>query len=287
MEGELLEYLDFYYDDDPSLMNPHHGLDKSLTTSKKRKAGDVPPIRKKRKIDRKKDANEKVLNEVALPTGRGIAWRTEDQNELQLYEPGNGEKVALLKDWRTLFKAPIPKENNKRSTGLSSRSKVSKKRNSDELQEFHDDPLVNQPTRASKVPKKKNSEELNESPDAPAVDKPTRAPQLVNAPLLGRRRSSLKPSPLKHSMSSADIPSSNPNANSPKKKAKSSLAEASNDSEMVPGTVGSKKRRKSGNDENEPLDVKRRAMDGRGEDDKALTSARPVRQTRSRKAAGA
>jgi hypothetical protein len=73
---------------------------------------DGPPRKRKRKSPTTDDTPVLSLPTavVDLPTDvdsfRGVIWRKPDsaEQEPDLYEPGHGEKVALLKDWREVFR---------------------------------------------------------------------------------------------------------------------------------------------------------------------------------------
>jgi hypothetical protein len=73
---------------------------------------DGSPPKKKRKFFAWEDIPELSLGDslMELPTDtasfKGILWKDSNNTEKkpELYEPGQGEKVALLKDWREVFK---------------------------------------------------------------------------------------------------------------------------------------------------------------------------------------
>jgi hypothetical protein len=102
-------YSDDYYDDDPTIM-------KKQKTDKSQDAeypADEPPPTRKRKFVAVDDIPELSIGDsiVELPTDpasfKGIVWKESNKTEKKpaLYEPGQGEEFALLKDWREVFKA--------------------------------------------------------------------------------------------------------------------------------------------------------------------------------------
>lgn len=95
-------YSDDYYDDDPTITIKHG------TNGERRK--------KRRKLSSIENIPNLSLGSsiVDLSTSmadsfKGVLWRvpvrTDDQ--IELYEPGKGEQVALLSDWRKLFQTPL------------------------------------------------------------------------------------------------------------------------------------------------------------------------------------
>jgi hypothetical protein len=102
-------YSDDYYDDDATIM-------KKQKTEKGQDAeypADEPPPTRKRKFFAVDDIPELSIGDsiVELPTDlasfKGIVWKESNKTEKKpaLYEPGQGEEFALLKDWREVFKA--------------------------------------------------------------------------------------------------------------------------------------------------------------------------------------
>ena len=56
-------------------------------------------------------AGEKRPLKINIGTFQAVVWKNanhENDNIVQLHEPGNGEKVALLKNWREIFKNSHP-----------------------------------------------------------------------------------------------------------------------------------------------------------------------------------
>lgn len=99
-------YSDDYYDDDPSIIK------------KQETDADGPPRKKKRKLSALQDVPALSLGPATVdnnsPTDpnsfKGVLWRPQStlgKEEITLYEPGKGEKVALLSDWREVFKTSL------------------------------------------------------------------------------------------------------------------------------------------------------------------------------------
>jgi hypothetical protein len=105
-------YSDDYYDDDPSIIKKqgtegHHV--------------DGPPRKKKRKLSLQQQENipalslgPAIVDDDSSPTDaksfKGVLWRPRAslaKEDITLYEPGKGEKVALLSDWREVFKTSL------------------------------------------------------------------------------------------------------------------------------------------------------------------------------------
>lgn len=121
-------YSDDYYDDDPSLLkkNPQEGspLQKgNIQKSSRLHRG------KKRKFAATSDIPELSLNGEAEPDPqtprpwfKGTIWRTaaSEKIEKKLYHPGMGERIALLGNWREVFRANQP-IGSKRRQGISAR----------------------------------------------------------------------------------------------------------------------------------------------------------------------
>lgn len=102
-------YSDDYYDDDPTIITKQKNEDDGA------QRGDLPH-KKKRKLSTLESIPSLSLGSsvVDYPTAmtssfKGVMWRLPANNDqkAELYEPGKGEKVALLSDWRELFKTPL------------------------------------------------------------------------------------------------------------------------------------------------------------------------------------
>jgi hypothetical protein len=109
-------YSDDYYDDDQSLLknNPQEGS--PLQRSKAKKSNNQHRG-KKRKLLATSDIPDLSLIEDSKPELRsmgpwfkGTVWKTSapEKTEKKLYQPGMGERVALLGNWREVFRANQP-----------------------------------------------------------------------------------------------------------------------------------------------------------------------------------
>ncbi|KAI2793648.1 hypothetical protein POX_a00231 [Penicillium oxalicum] len=95
-------YSDDYHDDDPSVK--HNAdlvkqIDAASTTQRPRRVARVNRLRSSKAPD---------------PTSfQGVIWRTPSMSDdynlmVQSHEPGSGERVALLDNWREIFKSAQP-----------------------------------------------------------------------------------------------------------------------------------------------------------------------------------
>jgi hypothetical protein len=89
-------YTDDYYDDDPTVKP---GTVAKTSETKPRRANRAPRPQSSIKPD--------------ITSFQGVVWKTsslEKEHDLavQIYEPGAGEQVALLKNWREIFKSAQP-----------------------------------------------------------------------------------------------------------------------------------------------------------------------------------
>ncbi len=109
-------YSDDYYDDDASLLknNPQEGSPLQRSTSKRPNGVHRG---KKRKLAATSNIPEISLDEHSRdavratgPLFEGTVWRapSPEKKEKKLYEPGIGERVALLGNWREVFRASQP-----------------------------------------------------------------------------------------------------------------------------------------------------------------------------------
>lgn len=94
-------YSDDYYDDDPTVK--HNGV-RAKATHAATKSRHAPAQRAPR-----------VKSSLApdITSFQGVVWKTpslekEEEYAVQIYEPGNGAKVALLENWREIFKSAQP-----------------------------------------------------------------------------------------------------------------------------------------------------------------------------------
>jgi hypothetical protein len=140
-------YSDDYYDDDPSLLknNPQEGS--PLPKNNTQEGGSLhrnKPKRpnglhrgKKRKLAATRDIPDLSLNEDGEQDLRdsgsrfkGVIWRSPPGEEKapQLYEAGIGERVALLDNWREVFKASQPFGQKRRTGPVTARKPVGNSR---------------------------------------------------------------------------------------------------------------------------------------------------------------
>lgn len=96
-------YTDEYYDDDPSLANEQDESVADQSARKKRKRSSVEPKDHSTKQGRRR-TNGRLQPDI--DSFRGVVWRSPYHalHKDELYEEGKGEAVALLKNWREIFK---------------------------------------------------------------------------------------------------------------------------------------------------------------------------------------
>ncbi|KAE8157026.1 hypothetical protein BDV40DRAFT_279425 [Aspergillus tamarii] len=100
---------DDYYDEDPTAVRRQRAMGlwpnkynikelNDIITAKKNLSGQNGPIPKT------------TLPETDITSFQGTVWKTphDDNPPRKLYEPGDGEKVALLKNWREVFRSSHP-----------------------------------------------------------------------------------------------------------------------------------------------------------------------------------
>ncbi|KAJ5573930.1 uncharacterized protein N7459_008357 [Penicillium hispanicum] len=95
-------YSDDYYDDDPSV---------KPSTVRAKATGGVTKVR--RTPSAAHLATRASRPQPDLTTFQSVVWKTasmeEDQDlAVEIYEPGNGEKLAFLANWREIFKSAQP-----------------------------------------------------------------------------------------------------------------------------------------------------------------------------------
>lgn len=128
-------YSDDYYDDDPSVVRKH----KKAGTSDDKERSMAEKPKKKRKLMPTEDIPDMELGEVednemvSSDNFKGVVWRNSNHNARkgELYEPGQGDAVALIKNWRELFKSSQPRSD-RRTQGIEA-SKKSRKRGKDKV----------------------------------------------------------------------------------------------------------------------------------------------------------
>lgn len=98
-------YSDDYYDDDPSVKQSG-AVSKEENTGTKTRRTHPGPHRNKR-------TSRPHAPKPDVTSFQGVIWKTanleRDQDiAIQIYEPGHGGKVALLENWREIFKSVQP-----------------------------------------------------------------------------------------------------------------------------------------------------------------------------------
>jgi hypothetical protein len=123
-------YSDDYYDDDPDLLknNPQAGSPPAALKSRNRQTNSHTEQKRgrKRKLVDTEDIPTLSLGgpglvEIVQNIGQnitGTTWKTEKSVSEKLYHQGEAKRVALLKDWRSVFRESQPKSD-RRSTGTS------------------------------------------------------------------------------------------------------------------------------------------------------------------------
>lgn len=99
-------YSDDYYDDDPSVKQNGAVAKEPGTTTKTHRA--QPASRTNNRVLRPQSSVKPDITSF-----QGVVWKTtsleKDQDvAVQIYEPGHGDKVALLENWREIFKSAQP-----------------------------------------------------------------------------------------------------------------------------------------------------------------------------------
>lgn len=100
-------YSDDYYDEDSTVQQ-------STLRAKSEPARGHPGTRAPNRVPKQKSPIK-----IDIATFQGVIWRTaaleKDQDvAVQIYQPGDGEKVALLENWREIFKSTQPSLNKSR-----------------------------------------------------------------------------------------------------------------------------------------------------------------------------
>ena len=124
-------YSDDYYDDDPTLLkdNPQEG---SLLGTSKSNSSNGLHRGKKRKLAATSDIQvypSVITSRSTLglwnPPSKATGWRSSsvENKEKKLYEPGMGERVALLGNWREAFRSSQPFGRQQSNSELGTRSK--------------------------------------------------------------------------------------------------------------------------------------------------------------------
>lgn len=106
------EQSDDYYDEEPTAVRRRRVLGNNTSIGNRSNVipTGIPPEKRKQKLGNTSNI-EKQSAKMDTSSFRAVVWKKpnhEDDNIVQLYEPGNGEKVALLKNWREVFKNAHP-----------------------------------------------------------------------------------------------------------------------------------------------------------------------------------
>ena len=119
---EMLEYFsdweyysDDYYDDDPALLKDN-AQDSSKSPKRKSNAEKAPARGKKRKLADTKDIPELALDDrpALAATVRGTVWKGPRPQSPKPYQVGQGQRIALLKNWKQIFGRSSPRSMFKR-----------------------------------------------------------------------------------------------------------------------------------------------------------------------------
>jgi hypothetical protein len=107
-------YSDDYYDDDPAILRRY-----PIDGSEKKANGKVVDVdvdgekktgrSRKRKMGDREDGLELDERRYLRQCIRGTVWATPVQERNNVYYIGHGEKVALLKDWKSRFRTNSPR----------------------------------------------------------------------------------------------------------------------------------------------------------------------------------
>lgn len=99
-------YSDDYYDDDPTIITKHNTSGEPR--KKRRKLSSIENIPSLSLSSSVVDSSTSLASSF-----KGVLWRVPDKSEerAELYEPGKGEQVALLSDWRELLKSQMHMSN--------------------------------------------------------------------------------------------------------------------------------------------------------------------------------
>lgn len=108
------ELSDDYYDDDPTVERRNRAA-KAIEASKATSNKDPQASRKRKRGDNAQNGGAKTqpVSSSMTPNPasfQSVVWKRpdHDKNPVEILEPGEGEKVALLKNWREVFKNSHP-----------------------------------------------------------------------------------------------------------------------------------------------------------------------------------
>lgn len=98
-------YSDDYYDDDPTVKQ-HAAVAKQI---------DATSTARRTQPSARANGSSRPRSSLMpdITSFQGVIWRTPGMGDdldlaVQIYEPGNGDKVALLENWREIFKSAQP-----------------------------------------------------------------------------------------------------------------------------------------------------------------------------------
>jgi hypothetical protein len=98
-------YSDDYHDDDPTVKQNPIAAGRDAAAPKTRR---TQPNAQKNRVSRPRSCLKPDITSF-----QGVIWRTPSMGDgldlgVQIYEPGNGAKVAFLENWREIFKSAQP-----------------------------------------------------------------------------------------------------------------------------------------------------------------------------------
>ncbi|KNG90506.1 hypothetical protein ANOM_001262 [Aspergillus nomiae NRRL 13137] len=100
---------DDYYDEDPTAIRRQRAMGLWPNNYNIKEINDILAA-KKNLSAHNGTIPKKTLPETNVASFQGTVWKTlhDDSPPRKLYEPGDGEKVALLKNWREVFRSSHP-----------------------------------------------------------------------------------------------------------------------------------------------------------------------------------
>lgn len=98
-------YSDDYYDDDPTVKQ-HAAVAKHIDAT-----STIRRMQPSARANGSSRPRSSLMPDIT--SFQGVIWRTPGMGDdldlaVQIYEPGNGDKVALLENWREIFKSAQP-----------------------------------------------------------------------------------------------------------------------------------------------------------------------------------
>lgn len=141
-------YSDDYYDDDPTVMKGQGDFEPAGKPQIKKTL-----VKKKRKLTKTEDIPSiDIGNMIASKTEslfKGVVWRAPSPEDPAPYKTGEREKVALLENWREVFKDSNPKLMTKR---MSNARSTQRRKETPDLGLSQSDP---EPVHHAEPPKKR------------------------------------------------------------------------------------------------------------------------------------